>query len=351
MTQLTIRCKIKELLFTVLVISLLACPTFGKDAGETTSDAASAQKQTESTGVTDNTSETEKTTETEKEKKPVKKRGLVQYNGVRYHYYLKDGTTLRSSWKTVNGKKYWFNSYGNSAWPGAFKVNGVHYLFLKDCSLYRPTKARMKTVNGKKYYVATDGTIIKGWILYNGKLYYAPDKDPALQTSGSFQGIRFNKDGSAKDSTYANAKKRAMTIVSSITKPSMTNAQKLAACWSYVVRNTHYAYTYPNLNQKGWQQSLAYRVLTSHGGNCYGFACAFAALAAEVGYDPYLVCGRIPGSRDQASDGLTRHCWVRINGRYYDPEGAYAGFAYVYGSGGYPMTHTIQRIVNYRSFI
>lgn len=52
-----------------------------------------------------------------------------------------------------------------------------------------------------------------------------------------------------------------------------------------------------------------------------GYACAFAALAREIGYDPYVVCGRVPGTRDGAGDGFTRHSWVIINGLHYDPEG------------------------------
>ena len=58
----------------------------------------------------------------------------------------------------------------------------------------------------------------------------------------------------------------------------------------------------------------------------YGFSCIFAALAREIGYTPYMICGRVPGSRDGAADGFTRHCWVKINGLYYDPEAQYAGW-------------------------
>lgn len=39
-----------------------------------------------------------------------------------------------------------------------------------------------------------------------------------------------------------------------------------------------------------------------------------------------MICGRVPGSRDGAADGFTRHCWVKINGLYYDPEAQYAGW-------------------------
>ena len=132
-----------------------------------------------------------------------------------------------------------------------------------------------------------------------------------------------------------------MEIASSITNPGMTKSQKLYACWRYVVGG-HIGYwsVYPNLGQAGWQRSLALNTLVNGGGNCYGFACAFAALAQEVGYKPYMVYGYVPGSRDGRADGMTRHCWVQINGLSYDPEGTYAGWAPgIYGTAGYGVYH------------
>ena len=61
-------------------------------------------------------------------------------------------------------------------------------------------------------------------------------------------------------------------------------------------------------------------MLVSGGGDCYGFACTFAAMAREIGYNPYVVLGRVSGTRDGAADGLTSHGWVIIDGCYYDPE-------------------------------
>ena len=38
----------------------------------------------------------------------------------------------------------------------------------------------------------------------------------------------------------------------------------------------------------------------------------------EIGYNPYVVLGRVSGTRDGAADGLTSHGWVIIDGCYYD---------------------------------
>ena len=89
-------------------------------------------------------------------------------------------------------------------------------------------------------------------------------------------------------------------------------------------------------------------MLSTRSGNCYSFACAFAAMAHTVGYHPTVVCGRVSGRRDHARDGLTRHAWVKISGRHYDPEGQFAGwYRGCYGSGWYRIRHTIQRYVKY----
>ena len=83
-------------------------------------------------------------------------------------------------------------------------------------------------------------------------------------------------------------------------------------------------------------------------GNCYGFACTFAALAKELGYDPYVICGRVPGSRDQAADGYTRHGWVLINGLHYDAEGAFAGWGGCFGTSSFTTAYQVQKIVRFK---
>lgn len=128
----------------------------------------------------------------------------------------------------------------------------------------------------------------------------------------------------------------------------MSRAQKRRACWNYMVRRGrfHYALKYPNLSKKGWQRATALNMLSTKSGNCYSFACGFAALTKEIGDRPVVICGRVSGRRDHASDGMTRHSWVQIGGRNYDPEGQFAGWARgIYGSAGYRVRHSIQRKV------
>lgn len=51
----------------------------------------------------------------------------------------------------------------------------------------------------------------------------------------------------------------------------------------------------------------------------------------------------ILGSRDRKADGYTRHAWVRINGKYYDPEAHFAGWRRnIYAVNRYPISYKIQ---------
>ena len=77
--------------------------------------------------------------------------------------------------------------------------------------------------------------------------------------------------------------------------------------------------------------------MKNHNGNCYDFAAAFATAANRIGYTAYVVYGRCPS----ISGGLTPHAWVMITELgYFDPEGAWAGFARVYRGYYNPYTET-----------
>ena len=143
-----------------------------------------------------------------------------------------------------------------------------------------------------------------------------------------------------------------MNTISRITNPGMSKSEKLYACWRYLTSSGNFYYSgyWPDFNKKGWQREVAYNMLVSGGGDCYGFACTFAAMAREIGYNPYVVLGRVSGTRDGAADGLTSHGWVIIDGCYYDPEAQFAGwYKGVYGSGSYDINHQIKSIVRFAS--
>lgn len=276
-----------------------------------------------------------------------KKNGFYKENG-KYYYYV-NGKKKYNYLKKVGKYYYYFGSKGYAIKYTA-EIKGKRYLFNEKRRMVRLNRNDFYTVAGRRYYLNKDNTVKTGWFTLSGnRLYYAKSTGEFLRGC-TYEGITFNaKTGAAQASMAKEAKIRVMNTLDRITNPGMSDAQKLRAAWNYVVGGRFgYCSIYPNLASPSWCQELTYKMFIYGGGNCYGFACMFAALAKHIGYDSYVVCGRVPGSRDGASDGMTRHAWVRINGANYDPEAQYAGWCRgIYGYGYYPMANQVQRVVRY----
>ena len=263
-------------------------------------------------------------------------------------YYSDSEGVLLSDWQEIDGATYYFLPENNRMAAGSQEIDGEYYIFHRNGRLARSKRTGIVTVGNKNYCADRQGKAAEGWQIIGKKLYYATHTGK-VKSSTTWQGITFRANGAAKDNEQSRLKIKVMQTVASVTNDRMTKSQKLNACWSYVSGGSfRYAVKYPNLNASGWQRQTAYDMLSSKSGNCYGFACAFAALAEEIGYQPYIICGRVRGSRDRAADGYTRHAWVRINGRNYDPEAQYAGWRRgIYGNTNYPVSHAVQKIVAY----
>ncbi|MGN0154085.1 MAG: transglutaminase domain-containing protein [Lachnospiraceae bacterium] len=255
----------------------------------------------------------------------------------------------KTGWKTTKSKKKYYVKKDGSRAVGSYKIKNVYYVFDQDGYLLQSNKAAHYVVGNNIYYVSKTGKALSGWHIMKDKLYYA-GKNGKLKTNTTYQGITLQENGDAEMNSQGKWKKKALSIVNSITNSKMSKSQKLRVCWNYMVSTSrfHYVSKYPDINKANWQKKAAYDMFVTHNGNCYSFACGFAALAEEVGYEAYVVCGRVSGSRDHSSDGLTRHAWVMINGRYYDPEAQFAGwYKGVYGSTTYDIRHEVIKKVRY----
>ena len=164
--------------------------------------------------------------------------------------------------------------------------------------------------------------------IYQNNLYYADSKGRCYQNRSRENGqLYFTSSGAAKKNTNALLKMKVMQIVSSITNSKMNQSQKLRACWNYITDWSKFNYggDDPDRSKKGWYRETALKMLSSRTGNCYSFACAFAAMAKEVGYKNIKV---IIGYD---------HCWVTINGKHYDPQAHWSGWIRnIYGLNEYP---------------
>lgn len=264
-----------------------------------------------------------------------------------------DPNTLTGKWGKENGKKYYQYSDGSYA-HGVVKIKKSIYAFSVSDDVTEPgfllqgKKTRIYKLNGKMYLVGKNGKIIKGWYQKNNKLYYFHGKLGCAVTDKRVGKIKFNHSGYAVNDPNSAVKIRAMKILDAITSPGDSKSQKLHKAFQYMVKKSRwkYAMKYPNMHDKLWTRKLGSNMLKTHSGNCYGFACGFAALAEEIGYHPQVICGRIPGTRDRSRDGLTRHAVVRISGKYYDPEGCWKGFSHVYNRKSCPLTQ-VKKVVRF----
>lgn len=102
------------------------------------------------------------------------------------------------------------------------------------------------------------------------------------------------------------------SIIAQCTNESMTQEQKLRACFDWV--RDHYIYKsigadYPS-NFK-WHEFYAYQLVTTGYGNCYRFNSLFGHLALKLGYSDVVFYKGYAGGGP--------HGWVTINGAIYDP--------------------------------
>lgn len=258
-------------------------------------------------------------------------------------------TATTGKWKKSKGKRYYRYADGTRA-TGSKKIKSTYYIFDEKGWLIRPKKISLVTVDEKVYGVAPNGTAARGWHVIGKKLYYV-NQNGTLKRNQKFQDIKLKDDGSAAAGQYTTWQKKVSAIVDRITDCDMTKSEKLRACWNYITSRSRFSYriTDPNMKKHGWWKKSAYDILCRESGDCYSFACAFAAMANDIGYNSYVVYGRVSGSRDHAADGLTRHAWVEIGGRYYDPEGHFARwYKNCYGDYDYAIRHQVLKVIRYK---
>lgn len=185
-----------------------------------------------------------------------------------------------------------------------------------------------QTIDGKLYYLPTDGLWTQGWYDIDGGIYYV-QTDGSLAQNTTVLGAVIGEDGRAlsaatetepavsvpestvKDPAFYN---QVMSVVNACTNDSMSDLQKLRACYNWVINNVSYKRTY-DTPSGDWTASYAKQVLDSGVGNCYRYAATFAYLAKALGFDAKVRTGQIQAARG----GTTPHAWdiITIDGTEY----------------------------------
>ena len=176
------------------------------------------------------------------------------------------------------------------------------------------TKAKKTFVEikGKTYYFGKKGVMQKGW-MKKGKGYIYFDRSTGVQKKNTtIDGIKLDKKGRAKKSSYNNEKIKTMlkanSIMCKVTKPTDTKEQKLKKVFNWVLKHQYKRHRIfaKVRSTKGWEMTYANDIYGVGTGCCVSEACALAFLAHECGYKDVYVCDD------------TGHAWVEINGHVYD---------------------------------
>jgi glucan-binding YG repeat protein len=104
----------------------------------------------------------------------------------------------------------------------------------------------------------------------------------------------------------------AMEIVNKETTTSMSNLEKLRACYNWYKKNKVSYRTNKEdplkLSGNSWITRYATELFEDNRGNCYRHASSFAYIASVLGYEPKIVVGKVQA----AAGGMTAHGWVEI---------------------------------------
>lgn len=98
-----------------------------------------------------------------------KKNGLKKEKG--YYRYYTNGKKLKSCWKVIKGKKYYFKKNGNAAVLSC-KIGGTYYVFNEKGQLMQPSLKKIVKIKNKKYYVDSKGRAVKGWSKNKKNYFY-----------------------------------------------------------------------------------------------------------------------------------------------------------------------------------
>lgn len=172
----------------------------------------------------------------------------------------------------------------------------------------------IKTINGKKYYFDSKGVQHTGWQKYEDQYYFFKTANAGkgfMTVSDKINDITLASDGKAKLTEESRAKLEILAmanqIVEKASKPAMTKQEKLRKSFDYLLEHYQYRGSPEFLHTRHWEQDYARAMFWEKHGSCYAYGAAFAFLANAAGYkNCYAV----------SSGG---HGWAEAGGKVYDP--------------------------------
>ncbi len=111
----------------------------------------------------------------------------------------------------------------------------------------------------------------------------------------------------------------ADSIIGACTDSSMTQDQKLYACYQWIINNCSYKGLRNSERPKAderFEEYYALRMYRDRKGNCYCFASLFQTVAQRLGYED--ACVKVGETRRTNASVWAEHGWVEIGGKKYD---------------------------------
>lgn len=162
-----------------------------------------------------------------------------------------------------------------------------------------------------RMYLFSGGTYTPVDTVLNVGTSYYSQNDNAMLT------LPFDKvymDGKAIEGLTPSgiaAFQKARSVVQTVSNPADSKADKLYKCYLWISKCPYVQYRTMmaaiTADPVDWDSTFANDIFDKNSGCCASLACAFAYMAKACGYEQVTIC----------SD--SKHAWVDIEGRLYDP--------------------------------
>ena len=260
------------------------------------------------------------------------KTGIVKKGTRYYNYNTKKTKTLSKQTLYVKGKAY--NGYYLDGKNEMYSVKKgtltlVTGVMGKETKYYSYQSEKTEKLSGDTLYV--DGKVYSGYCLGNDNKMYTVSNDTCTPVNAMLSaGTAYYNGNENKMLTlpgqmiyvYGKAMEwmnldqmatlqKAQAVVQSVSEPADSKSEKLYKCFLWMKKFPYVQYrtmseAYAN-GPWSWDVVFANDIFDKFSGCCASGACAFAYMAKACGYENVTIC----------SD--TKHAWVDIDGRLYDP--------------------------------
>ncbi len=260
------------------------------------------------------------------------KTGTVKKGTEYYSYKENRNRKLTKQTLYVKGKVY-TGYYMDSK-------NKMHYVEQGNCTLLTGTVqggTGYYSYSEKKDCVLPSQTLYVDGAVYNGyylgadnRMYFLSNGtytpvDTVLNMGTAYYSCNENRvlalpcdklylDGKAVESLTPNGVavfQKARAVVQSVSNPADSKEDKLYKCYLWIKKCPYIQYRTTmdaiNADPVDWDATFANDIFDSGAGCCVSLSCAFAYMAKACGFERVTIC----------SD--TKHAWVDIDGRLYDP--------------------------------